>query len=318
MNVDSRSAAIGVDVGGSKIEAVVLDADGSQRWRQRIASPAGRYDLMVEAIAGLVEAARAQAADGAPATIGLGTPGSQTPAGRLKNSNTLCLNGRTLGADLAQRLGQPVRIANDANCLALSEASDGAGAGADVVFAAILGTGVGAGIAVHGRVLRGANGLAGEWGHNPLPWAEPDEPCRPCYCGQSGCIETLVSGPALALDHAERHGGTRSAETIAQMAAAGDADCAATLARWMSRLARALAQVINLLDPDVIVLGGGLSRIDAVYRTVPWLWQRWVFSGGQREAVRTRLVPSLHGDASGVRGAAWLWREPQRDLADRR
>lgn len=305
----SSSAAIGVDVGGSKIEAIVLAADGSERWRRRIPSPSDRYERMVEAIAALVEAAREQALHGAPATIGLGTPGSLTPAGQLKNCNTVCLNGRALGADLAQRLGQPVRIANDANCLALSEATDGAGAGAEVVFAAILGTGVGAGIAVGGRVLRGANGLAGEWGHNPLPWAGPDEPRRACYCGQTGCIETLASGPALALDHAERHGGRRSAEAIAHAAAAGDADCAATLARWMSRLARALAQVINLLDPDVIVLGGGLSRIDAVYREVPALWSRWVFHAGASAALRTRLLPSRHGDSSGVRGAAWLWRE---------
>ncbi len=214
MNDVYRSAAIGVDVGGSKIEAIVLDADGSERWRRRIASPADRYERMVEAIAGLIDAARAQALHGAPATIGLGTPGSLTADGRMKNCNSVCLNGRALGTDLAQRLGQPVRIANDANCLALSEATDGAGAHADVVFAAILGTGVGAGIAVRGQVLRGANGLAGEWGHNPLPWAGPDDPRRSCYCGQTGCIETLVSGPALALDHAERHGAGRSADVM--------------------------------------------------------------------------------------------------------
>jgi fructokinase len=268
---------------------------------------------MLEAVAGLVDSAR-QASGHAQVTIGVGTPGSLNADGLIKNANTLCLNGRALQRDLAALVGQPVRVANDANCLALSEATDGAGAGAGVVFAAILGTGVGAGIAVHGRVLRGPNGLAGEWGHNPLPWADADDPRPACYCSQSGCIETLLSGPALGRDHALHGGGLLDAEAIAAAAAAGDASCRATLARWQTRLARALAQVINLLDPDVIVLGGGLSRIDSVCLEVPRLWQRWVFSGGQRDPVRTALLPSRHGDSSGVRGAAWLWREAQQRL----
>ncbi|WP_088279319.1 ROK family protein [Ideonella sp. A 288] len=301
------SAAIGIDLGGTKIEAVVLDPAGQVAWGRRIASPSQRYDTLVEAIAGLAEAALASPV-GAGATIGLGTPGSLTPEGLVKNANTTCLNGRPLQRDLSARLGRPVRVANDANCLALSEATDGAGAGAGVVFAAILGTGTGAGIAVDGRVLTGPNGLAGEWGHNPLPWRQPDDPWPACYCGQSGCIEALVSGPALARDHAQRTGASLTAEAVAQAARQGDAACTETLARWHHRLARALAQVINTLDPDVIVLGGGLSRIDSVYREVPALWDRWVFSGGLKDPVRTPLRPARHGDASGVRGAAWLWK----------
>ena len=308
--------SLGIDLGGTKTEALVLDAQGAELWRRRIATPSAQgYDAMLASLVGLVAEAR-QALDSAthrPITIGMGTPGSLTADGLLKNANTQCLNGRALQADLSARLGQPVAIANDANCLALSEATDGAGAGAPVVFAAILGTGTGAGIAVHGRVLTGPNRLAGEWGHNPLPWAEPDEPRPACYCGQSGCVETLVSGPGLAADHQRRHGGSTAipltAAQIAAAAAAGEAACVDTLARWHQRLARALAGVINLLDPDVIVLGGGLSRIASTYTAVPALWGRWVFSGGVREPVRTRLLPAAHGDASGVRGAAWLGRE---------
>lgn len=308
--------ALGIDLGGTKTEALVLDAHGAELWRQRIATPSAQgYDAMLAALVTLVADARQALglADGAPLTVGMGTPGSLTAEGLLKNANTQCLNGRALQADLSARLGQPVAIANDANCLVLSEATDGAGAGAPVVFAAILGTGTGAGIAVHGRVLTGPNRLAGEWGHNPLPWAEADEPRPACYCGQSGCVETLVSGPGLAADHQRRHGGTTpvplTAAQIAAAAVSGDAACADTLARWHQRLARALAGVINLLDPDVIVLGGGLSRIASTYTAVPALWGRWVFSGGLREPVHTRLLPALHGDASGVRGAAWLGRE---------
>jgi fructokinase len=214
-----------------------------------------------------------------------------------------------LQRDLQAAIGQPVVLANDANCLALSEATDGAAAGSAVVFAAILGTGVGAGIVVNGRVLQGANGLAGEWGHNPLPWgAAGEDPGEACYCGQRGCVETLVSGPGLERDHARRHGGGLDAITIASRAAAGDAACAATLGRHAQRLARALAAVVNLLDPDVIVLGGGLSRMAHLYRDVPAAWGRWVFSAGAGGPLQTRLVPALHGAASGVRGAAWLGR----------
>ncbi len=295
---------LGIDLGGTKIEAVVLDPQGSERWRRRVATPAGRYEEILAATASLADAARA--AGHGPFSIGIGTPGTPAAGGLMKNCNSTCLNGRPLQRDLAALLGQPVALANDANCLALSEATDGAGAGAAVVFAAIVGTGTGAGIAVHGRVLGGPNGLAGEWGHNPLPWATAEDPAPACYCGQAGCVETLVSGPGLARDHAARHGGTLTAEQIAARAAQGDADCAATLERHASRLARALASVINLLDPDVVVLGGGVSRMAHLYTRVPQLWGQWVFSGGLKDAVRTRLAPALHGDASGVRGAAWL------------
>lgn len=303
--------AIGVDLGGTKTEAILLDAAGGERWRQRIATAAGSYTGALDGICQLVAVARTHMPTGVSASVGIGGPGALTADGRLKNANTTLLNGRHIGAELSQRLGQPVAYANDANCLALSEASDGAGRGAAVVFAAILGTGCGAGIAVHGRVLTGPNRLAGEWGHNPLPWAEADEPSLACYCGQAGCIETWLSGPAIAADHRRRHGGGLSALAIAQAADAGDASCQASLARWQRRLARALAAVINLLDPDVIVLGGGLSRRTSTYTVVPALWDRWVFSGGVKEAARTRLLPALHGDASGVRGAAWLGRSPQ-------
>ena len=301
--------ALGIDLGGTKIEALLLAAEGQPLWGRRIDTPSGDYAGTLRAIAALVEQARQ--AGGGPCRVGLGTPGSQTPEGVMKNANSLCLNGRPLQADLQQLIGRPVRLANDANCLALSEATDGAGAGAEVVFAVILGTGTGAGIAVRGRVLHGPNGLAGEWGHNPLPWAVAGEdPLFDCYCGQRGCNETLLSGPGLAREHRHFGNAQMSAVQIAEAAAHGDAACQATLQRHASRLARALAAVINLLDPDVIVLAGGVSRIASIYEQVPAQWSRWIFSGGHRDAVRTRLVPSLHGDASGVRGAAWLWREP--------
>ena len=302
----------GVDLGGSKIEAIVLDGTGRTRWRQRVATPAGDYRATLASVASLIE--RAEADTGSRAQrIGVGTPGVSTHAGVMKNSNSLCLNGQPLEHDLATLLARPVRIANDANCLALSEATDGAGAGAEVVFAVILGTGVGAGVVVNGRLLTGPNGLAGEWGHNPLPWARADElPGPACYCGQHGCAETWLSGPAMARDHAERSGITSTADAIGRLAAAGDAACEATLRRYETRLARALAQVINLLDPHVVVLGGGVSQLDRLLVNVPALWGQHVFSGGAKDAlkdsVRTRLVRSTHGDSSGVRGAAWLWR----------
>jgi fructokinase len=298
--------AMGIDLGGTKIEALVLDEQGRERWRRRIATPAGSYNGTLAALHGLVDAARTEGHG--PFSIGVGAPGSLTGEGLVKNANSVCLNGQPLQRDLQTLLGQPVALANDANCLALSEATDGAGAGAAVVFAVIIGTGTGAGIAVDGRVLVGPNGLAGEWGHNSMPFGDVDEPRRDCYCGRRGCIETLVSGPGLAWDHAQRHGGTLSAEQVASAAAAGDVVAAATLDRHAERLARALASVINLLDPAVIVLGGGLSRMAHLYEQVPRLWGRWVFSGGVQEAVRTKLLPSRHGDASGVRGAAWLGR----------
>ena len=300
--------ALGIDLGGTKIEAVLFAPDGAELWRRRSATPAGSYDGTVVALADAVAAAR-QAAGGQALSIGVGSPGTRTASGLMKNCNSTCLNGQPLQRDIEAAVGQPVALANDANCLALSEATDGAAAGAEVVFAAILGTGAGGGIAVHGRVLGGANGLAGEWGHNPLPWAQPGEdPTFDCYCGQRGCIETLVSGSGLARDHLHLTGQALDGESIAAAAGAGDAACRATLDRHASRLARALASVVNLLDPDVIVLGGGLSRLPHLYTQVPALWARWVFSGAI-DPPRTRLVPSLHGDASGVRGAAWLGRD---------
>lgn len=302
--------ALGIDLGGTKIEALLLDGAGRERWRRRVPTPRDDYAGTLQAVAALY--AEASRVAGRAPTVGMGAPGSLTPEGLVKNANSVWLNGQPLARDLQALLGRPVRLENDANCLALSEAIDGAGAGAQVVFAAILGTGTGAGIAVDGRVIRGPNRLAGEWGHNPMPWAEEGEPRLACYCGRHGCIETLVSGPALALDHLAATGARLDGEAIVAGAAAGDSACRATLDRHASRLARALASVINLLDPDVIVLGGGLSRMSHLYEQVPALWQPWVFSGGVREPVRTRLLPSLHSDASGVRGAAWLWRDAPR------
>lgn len=294
---------IGVDLGGTKIELVVLGRDGGTRWRQRVPTPQGDYAATLRAIAALVRAA--ETAVNTSATVGIGIPGSPSPIdGRIRNANSTCLNGQPLQQDLEALLGRPVRLANDANCLAVSEAADGAGAGAQTVFAAILGTGVGGGIVVHGRLLPGANAIGGEWGHNPLPLPAADElPLPACYCGRAGCIETWLSGPGMAADHLRHGGETLDAATIARRAAEGDARCVATLERYEARLARALAGVINLLDPDVIVLGGGLSRIERLYANVPRLWGAHVFS----DQVVTRLLPARHGDASGVRGAAWLW-----------
>ena len=300
--------AIGVDLGGTKIEAVVLDAQGASRWRERVATPAGNYRATLAAVAALVT--RAETELGLQhCTVGVGTPGSLTRSGHIKNANSNCLNGEALERDLAQVLGRPVRIANDANCLALSEATDGAAAGAAVSFSVILGTGAGAGIVAHGHLLGGPNGLAGEWGHNPLPWADADErPGLACYCGQHGCIETWVSGPGMAREHAASTGEPLDARQIGERAALGDAACEATVQRYESRLARSLAHVINVLDPDVIVLAGGVSQLDRLYVNVPRLWASFVLSGGIKDTVHTRLVKSRHGDSSGVRGAAWLWR----------
>jgi len=306
-SASADSCAIGIDLGGTKTEVIVLGSDGDERWRRRLPTPAGDYEATLATVVALVGQAR-QELGLSKATIGAGTPGSLTPAGLIKNANSTCLNGRPLQRDLSAALGQPVAMANDANCLALSEAIDGAGAGAAVVFAVILGTGVGGGIAVHGRVLTGPNGLAGEWGHNPLPWATDADPRWRCYCGQAGCIEMLLSGPGLARDHHVDTGGPNAIE-IATRAAAGDAAAQATLARHAERLARALAHVINLLDPDVIVLGGGLSRLGHLYEMVPKWWGRHVFAAGAADQpLQTLLKPALHGDSSGVRGAAWLGR----------
>jgi len=291
---------IGIDLGGTKIEAIGLGADGSERFRRRVDTPRGDYDGTLRAIADLVGAAEAEA--GARATVGIGMPGAMSPAtGLVKNANSTWLIGRPLDRDLERVLSRPVRLANDANCFALSEASDGAGAGARVVFGVILGTGVGGGIVVDGRALAGANAIAGEWGHNMLPWPEPAEwPGPPCYCGRHGCIETFLCGRGL---QAAYGAAAPSARAIAEAAGAGDSRAAGAIELYARRLAKALAAVINLLDPDVVVLGGGISNVGSLYRRVPELWSEWIFS----DRVDTRLARAVHGDASGVRGAAWLW-----------
>ena len=297
----------GIDLGGTKIEILALDASGAELLRRRVAAPRDDYDATLAAIAALVAAVeRDLGIVPGIASVGVGTPGSRSPrTGLLRGSNSVWLNGRPIRDDLEARLNRPVAIANDANCFALSEATDGAGAGAMAVFGVILGTGVGGGLVLHGRVLEGHNAIAGEWGHNPLPWAAEDErPGPACYCGLAGCIETFLSGPALAADHARINGGTADAATIVARAEAGDTACLRTLERYESRLARALAHVINIVDPDVVVLGGGLSNIARLYDRVPRLWGAWAFA----DAVDTRLVRNVHGDSSGVRGAAWLRR----------
>lgn len=294
---------IGIDLGGTKIEGIVLDGDGIERARRRIPTPRGDYPGTLRAIADLV--AGLERETGARGTVGVGIPGTLSPlTGLVKNANSTWLNGQAFDRDLAAALGRPVRLQNDANCLAVSEAADGAGAGAGIVFAAILGTGAGAGIVVGGRVLTGRNAIAGEWGHNPLPWPRDDErPGPACYCGRRGCLETWVSGTGLAADYERATGQPLSALDIAARAEAGDAAALAALERHEDRLARGLASVVNVLDPDVIVLGGGLSNVVRLYGTLPERLGRWCFSDG----VTTPIRPARHGDSSGVRGAAWLW-----------
>ena len=293
---------IGVDLGGTKIEAIALDSNGQTLARQRVATPQGDYAATLQAVVDLVTGIECQL--GVRGSVGVGTPGALSPVtGVIKNANSTCLNGKPLDHDLAIALGRAVRIANDADCFALSEATDGAAAGAPIVFGVILGTGVGGGIVVNGRVLAGPNAIAGEWGHNPLPWPQADElPGRSCYCGKTGCIETWLSGPGLAADHLVVTGHLLTAHDIAQQAAQSDVLCVATIQRYEERLARALASVINILDPHAIVLGGGLSNMRSLYDGVPRIWGHHVFS----DHVNTRLVHALHGDSSGVRGAAWL------------
>lgn len=294
---------IGIDLGGSKIEGIVLAADGTELARERVATPAGDYPATLAAIAGLV--ARLEQDVGEECRTGIGMPGSFSRAtGRVKNSNSVCLNNKPLQADLEALLERPLRFANDADCFALSEATDGAAAAAGVVFGVIIGTGTGGGVVVDRRLLAGPNGITGEWGHNPLPWPGADEMPGPrCYCGLHGCIETWLSGPGLERDHLERHGEALAAAAIAQRAAVGNAAAMETLERYADRMARALAAVINVLDPDVIVLGGGVSNIARLYTSVPERWGRYVFS----DRVDTQLVRARHGDSSGVRGAARLW-----------
>ena len=294
---------IGVDLGGTKIELAAFDGDGQELVRRRVPTPQHDYQRTLDALVELILSVEAEL--GRPGTVGIGMPGALSPAtGLVKNANSVWLNGRPFDVAVVERLGRPVRFANDANCFALSEALDGAGTGAACVFGAIIGTGTGGGVVMDGRIWRGRNATAGEWGHNPLPWPEAGEwPGPACYCGHNGCIETFLSGPGLERDHATTAGGWLAAPEIARRAAEGDEACEQTLVRYESRLARALAHVINLLDPDVIVLGGGLSNLQRLYINVPRLWGRWVFS----DRVDTRLLPPSCGDSSGVRGAAWLW-----------
>jgi fructokinase len=299
---------IGIDLGGTKIEGVALADDGRELARRRVATPRGDYAATVEALGSLVETLEAETM--LRGTVGVGIPGVPSPStGLVKNANSTWLIGRPLVRDLDARLGRPVRVANDANCFALSEATDGAAAGADVVFGVIVGTGTGGGIVVRGQVLTGANAIAGEWGHNPLPWPDDDErPGPACYCGRSGCIETFLSGPGLARDYQSRTGTPLPAEEVEGRAVAGDEHAEAALGRYETRMARALAGIINVLDPDVIVLGGGMSNLARLYSSVPQRWGAYVFAcGALDEPIRTRLLPARHGDASGVRGAAWLW-----------
>lgn len=329
---NTPSLRLGIDLGGTKIEIIALDKAGKELLRHRVPTPQTDYPATIEAVVKLVHQTEAEL--GKPGSVGIGTPGVLSSAtGLMKNCNSTCLIGHPLKADLEAAFGREIRLTNDANCFALSEATDGAAAGAEVVFGVILGTGVGGGVVVRGHVLNGINSIAGEWGHSPLPyfqfrhaqtdheetgthpatgerivhpWPSERECNGPqCYCGKKGCIEAYLSGPALAADHIRYGGEDLPAHEIAQLAAAGYGPCSKTLARYEERLARALAGVINILDPDVIVLGGGLSNIQRMYDNVPKLWPRYVFS----DRVDTRLVPPKYGDSSGVRGAAWLWNE---------
>jgi len=316
-----KALRIGIDLGGTKIEGLLLDENGQQVERTRVPTPQGDYQATVQAISALVRHldACANGRDNTPLpTVGVAIPGAASlTTGLIKNANSTCLIGQALDRDLATAIGRTVRLANDANCFSVSEAVDGAAAeilnaahhdGPGVVFGVILGTGVGGGISIGGRPLTGVNAIAGEWGHNPLPWPEDTErPGPKCYCGKTGCIETFLSGPGLTRDHHAATGATLQAPEIVARASlvSGTYDdaCDKTLQRYEQRLARALASVINILDPDVIVLGGGLSNINRLYENIPNLWAQWVFS----DTVSTKLTPNRHGDSSGVRGAAWLW-----------
>jgi fructokinase len=331
-NSSTSPLRLGIDLGGTKIEIIALDASGKELMRRRTPTPQTDYTATVATVADLVRQVEAEL--GQTGSVGIGTPGALSRAtGLMKNCNSTCLIDRPFKQDIEAALGREIRLTNDANCFALSEAVDGAGAGAEVVFGVILGTGVGGGVVVRGHVLDGPNSIAGEWGHNPLPYfqfaqapadrevtghhpatGEPivhpwpsERECNgpACYCGKKGCIEAYLSGPAMTADHVRYGGEDLPAQEIAQLAAAGYGPCSKTLARYEERLARALAGVINILDPDVIVLGGGVSNIQRLYDNVPRLWPRYVFS----DRVDTLIVPPKHGDSSGVRGAAWLWND---------
>src|SRR5258706_5373264 len=294
---------IGLDLGGTKTEAAAFDDAGATRARRRVATPRDDYAATLRAITSLVEQVEREI--GERGTVGIGMPGVISPAtGLVKNANSVWLNGQPFDRDLSRLMGRPLRFANDANCFALSEAKGGAAAGARVVFGVIVGTGTGGGIVVDGRILTGPNAIAGEWGHNPLPWRREGEwPGPPCYCGKSACVETFLSGPGLARDHREATGIAIGAHEVATRAAAGDAAAEASLVRYEDRMARALAGVVNILDPDVIVLGGGISQLSRLYTNAPPLLARSAFS----DALVTRLVSPAHGDSSGERAAAWLW-----------
>lgn len=293
---------IGIDLGGTKIEGIALDDQGKEIFRQRAPTPRD-YRATVEAVTGLVHLIENETAQ--TGTVGMGIPGAISPAtGLVKNANSTWLNGQPLKEALQDKLQREVRITNDANCFAVSEATDGAAKGAHVMFGVIIGTGVGGGICIDKQPLVGINAIGGEWGHNPLPWPRDDErPGHKCFCGHSGCIETFCSGTGFARDHKEHGGKGETAPEIVQLALQGDALAEQSLQRYEDRLARALASVINIIDPDVIVLGGGMSNVGRLYTNVPKLWNGYVFS----DRVDTRLVPPVHGDSSGVRGAAWLW-----------
>lgn len=297
---------IGIDLGGTKIECAAFDDTFIERFRRRVPTPRDDYDATLGAIAGLVRDCEQQTGRGG--TVGIGIPGALSPAtGLAKNANSTWLNGRPLASDLEAVLQRPLRFANDADCFALSEATDGAAAGATPVFGVIIGTGTGGGIVAHGRLVTGPNAIGGEWGHNPLPWPRPDEwPGAPCYCGRTGCIETFLSGPGLVRDYHTLPGSGAApidARAVVARAEEGEPAAVQALDRYVERMSRALASVINLIDPEVMVLGGGLSNVTRLYAEVPRLWGSWVFS----DTVETRLAPARHGDSSGVRGAARLW-----------
>ncbi|MDB5925746.1 MAG: hypothetical protein JWN13_4682 [Betaproteobacteria bacterium] len=294
---------IGIDLGGTKTEIIALDERRTELLRRREPTPPDDYQATLDLVVRLVRESEIEL--GKRGSIGIGTPGARSPAtGRMRNSNSTCLNGRTIKEDIEGLLGREVRVANDANCFALSEAADGAARNAEIAFGVILGTGVGGAVVIHGHIIEGVNAIAGEWGHNALPWPNADElPGPACYCGKRGCIETFLSGAGLSADH-ERHAGEQlAADEIARRAGLADRAAGSSLTRYENRLARSLASVINILDPHVIVLGGGVSNIGQLYTDVPRLWTHWVFS----DVVRTRLVPNTYGDSSGVRGAALLW-----------
>ncbi len=303
---------IGIDLGGTKIEGILLDDKGVEQYRKRVSTPQGDYQGVLKAVRGLVEDIANHSGISENTPVGVGIPGTLSPRTRvIKNANSVCLIGQPLDKDLQTVLKRPVKLANDADCFSISEATDGAGAGAEVVFGVILGTGVGGGIAFNRTLLSGPNAITGEWGHIPLPWPqesvgelnEGEHPGPNCYCGLTGCVETYLSGPGMVRDHKRHTQQSLSTQAIVSGALSGDPDCAATLARYEDRLARGLANVINILDPHIIVLGGGMSNIDRLYDNVPQLWEKWVFS----DFCDTQLKKNVHGDSSGVRGAAWLW-----------